>query len=82
MASNIKRSCDFSDGTIRNIMGCQELFYARIKESLPADKHSLLDNMFSALNMFAQDSEEYLTLLRKQNASNNAAPEGWRTVDV
>jgi hypothetical protein len=69
MAIEIKNSSDFNDRMIGGIIGCQEIFYARLKESLPADKQPMLDSMFEAMNFFAQDCEECMTALRNEQAN-------------
>jgi hypothetical protein len=60
MANAIRHSSNFKDRTVRSIIGCQEIFYSRLKESLPESKHELLECMFNTMNYFAQDLEDSL----------------------
>ena len=53
----IRHSSNFQDRTNRCIIALQEGFRERLKESLPANKHWLVDAMFESLNLYAQEVE-------------------------
>jgi hypothetical protein len=75
MANAIRHSSNFKDRTVRGIIGCQEIFYSRLKESLPEDKHGLLECMFQTMNYFAQDLEDCM----EQNENLRKDLEGMNT---
>jgi len=53
----IQHSSNFQDRSNRCIVSLQEGFCSRLKESLPADKHGLVDSLFEAMNLYAQEVE-------------------------
>jgi hypothetical protein len=60
----IQHSSNFRDRSNRCIVALQEGFRDRLKESLPQDKHGLVDSMFESLNLYAQEVE---SLSRSKN---------------
>ena len=67
MAIAIRHSSNFKDRTVRSIIGCQEIFYSRLKESLPESKHELLECMFNTMNSFAQEVEDCKEQIKNLN---------------
>ena len=70
MTIAIRHSSNFKNRTVRAIIGCQEIFYSRLKEYLPESKHELLECMFNTINSFAQeveDCKEQIKNLKKDN---------------
>ena len=67
MAIAIRHSSNFKDRTVRSIIGCQEIFYSRLKESLPESRHELLECMFNTMNSFAQEVEDCKEQIKNLN---------------
>ena len=53
----IQHSSNFQNRSNRCLVAIQESFCSRLKESLPTDKHELVDSMFEAMNLYAQSVE-------------------------
>ena len=71
------QSQSFNDRIMKSIISANEIAYFRVKESLPEDKHALLDAMFETLVEFAKVVDD--DIVAKRNANANIK---WSNINV
>jgi hypothetical protein len=71
------QSQSFNDRTMKSIISANEIAYFRVKESLPVDKHELLDAMCETLVEFAKVVDD--DIVAKRNANANIK---WSNINV
>jgi hypothetical protein len=65
------QSQSFNDRYIKSIVGTQGIIFARLKESVPEDKHVLLELMFDTMIAFAKDLDDNIVAKRKADPNIN-----------